>query len=158
MKGNSRTKATLLAVSAAVLLCLFAVPALAKDTLVVANIYDARTLDPIVQNEVATSGMCLHIYDTLLALDQENNLVPMLAEKWEQIDDVTYKFTLRKGVKFHNGEPFSAKDVKYTVERAQTPVGSAIRQYSEVVDKVEIVDDYTVIFRLKAPFTPSSCP
>ncbi|MDD3515913.1 MAG: ABC transporter substrate-binding protein, partial [Synergistaceae bacterium] len=106
MKGNSRTKATLLAVSAAVLLCLFAVPALAKDTLVVANIYDARTLDPIVQNEVATSGMCLHIYDTLLALDQENNLVPMLAEKWEQIDDVTYKFTLRKGVKFHNGEPF----------------------------------------------------
>jgi peptide/nickel transport system substrate-binding protein len=120
----------------------------------VANIYDARTLDPIVQNEVATSGMCLHIYDTLLALDQENNLVPMLAEKWEQIDDVTYKFTLRKGVKFHNGEPFSAKDVKYTVERAQTPVGSAIRQYSEVVDKVEIVDDYTVIFKLKAPFTP----
>ena len=154
MKGNSRTKATLLAVSAAVLLCLFAVPALAKDTLVVANIYDARTLDPIVQNEVATSGMCLHIYDTLLALDQENNLVPMLAEKWEQIDDVTYKFALRKGVKFHNGEPFSAKDVKYTVERAQTPVGSAIRQYSEVVDKVEIVDDYTVIFKLKAPFTP----
>ena len=139
---------------AVLLVGLFALPALAKDTLVVANIYDARTLDPIAQNEVATSGMCLHVYDTLVALDQENNLVPKLAEKWEQIDDTTYKFYLRKDAKFHNGEPFTAKDVKYTVERAQTPAGSAIRQYSEVVDKVEILDDYTVVFKLKFPFTP----
>ncbi|NLK19373.1 MAG: ABC transporter substrate-binding protein, partial [Synergistaceae bacterium] len=131
-----------------------AVPVMAKDTLVVANIYDARTLDSITQNEVATSGMCLHIYDTLIALDQDNNLVPMLAEKWEQVDDLTYKFYLRKGVFFHNGEPFTAADVKYTVERAQTPVGSAIRQYSEVVDKVEVIDDHTVTMTLKSPFTP----
>ena len=151
MKKRTSLMSLLLAV---LLVGLFALPALAKDTLVVANIYDARTLDPIVQNEVATSGMCLHVYDTLVALDPENNLVPKLAEKWEQIDDTTYKFYLRKGVKFHNGEPFTARDVKYTVERAQTPVGSAIRQYSEVVDKVEVLDDYTVLFKLKFPFTP----
>lgn len=154
MKGKFSSKTALLAVLALALVTMFAVPALAKDTLVVANIYDARTLDPIVQNEVATSGMCLHIYDTLIGLDQETNLVPMLAEKWERIDDVTYKFFLRQGVKFHNGEPFTAADVKYTVERAQSPAGSAIRQYSEVVDKVEVVDDYTVIMKLKSPFTP----
>lgn len=154
MKGVFRTKTVMLATAAVLFAVVTAVPALAKDTLVVANIYDARTLDSITQNEVATSGMCLHIYDTLIALDQDNNLVPMLAEKWERVDDLTYKFFLRKGVVFHNGEPFTAADVKYTVERAQTPLGSAIRQYSEVVDKVEVIDDHTVTMTLKSPFTP----
>ncbi len=128
--------------------------AMAKDTLVAANIYDAKTLDPIATNEVATSGMCLHIYDTLLALGNDNELVPMLAESYEIIDAQTFKFNLRQGVKFHNGEPFTAADVKYTVERAKSPLGAAISQYVEDIDSLEIVDDYTVIFHLKRPFTP----
>lgn len=125
-----------------------------KDTLIAANIYDAKTTDPIATNEVATSGMCLHIYDNLLALGPKNELVPMLAEKYETIDAKTFKFYLRKGVKFHNGEPFTAEDVKYTVERAKSPAGGSIKQYVDDIDHVEIVDKYTVVFHLKRPFTP----
>ncbi len=148
------TKLALLAAVFAVFTGMCAGAALAKDSLIVANIYDARTLDPIGQNEVATSGACLNIYDTLLALGPNNELIPQLAEKFEAIDNVTYKFFLRKGVTFHNGEPFTAADVKYTVERAQSPAGSAIKQYCDPIEKVEIIDDFTIVMKLKKPFTP----
>ena len=154
MKGNSRTNAAVLAVSAALLLCLFAVPAVAKDTLTIANIYDARSLDPIIQNEVAASGAICHINETLIDLDAVGNPVPLLAETFEQVDPTTYKFTLRKGVKFHNGDPFTAADVLYTIERAKSPLGSAIKQYPEIIESAEAPDDYTVIIKIKYPFTP----
>ena len=154
MKGNSRTKAAVLAVSALVILGLAAVPALAKDTLTVANIYDARSLDPIIQNEVAASNAICHINETLIDLTDEGIPVPLLAETFEQLDGTTYKFTLRKGVKFRNGDPFTAADVLYTIERAKSPLGSAIKQYPEIIESAEAPDDYTVIIKIKYPFTP----
>ena len=126
----------------------------AKDVLTVANIYDAKTLDPIATNDVASSGVCLHVYDNLLALGPDGVPVPQLAEKYEIIDPTTYKFYLRKGVTFHNGEPFTAADVKYTFERAKSPAGASIRQYVDDIDTIEVVDDSTVVFKLKRPFTP----
>jgi len=126
----------------------------AKDTLVVANIYDAKTLDPVATNDVASSGICLHIYDNLLTLGPDGVPVPQLAEKYDIVDATTYKFYLRQGVTFHNGEPFTAADVKYTFERAKTPLGASIRQYVDDIDTIEVVDDHTVIFKLKRPFTP----
>ena len=125
-----------------------------KDTLVVANIYDAKTLDPQATNDVASSGAMLQIYETLVTVDDDNNVHPQLAEKWEKTDDRTYKFYLRKGIKFHNGEEMKASDVKYTIERAMSPKGAAIQNYSSEVDAVEIVDDYTVIIKTKRPSTP----
>ena len=95
----------------------------AKDSLTVAHLCDAKTLDPIGTNDVVSSGIDLHIYDTLLTLGTQGELVPQLAESYEVIDPTTYKFSLRHGVTFHNGEPFTAKDVKYTFERAKTPWG-----------------------------------
>lgn len=133
---------------------LFAGTAMAKDTLIAANIYDAKTTDPIGANEVATAGICLHIYDNLLVQDSNNKLVPALATKYEQIDAKTFKFHLREGVVFHNGEPFTADDVKYTFERAKSPAGGAIKQFVEDIDRVEVINKYTVIFHLKRPFTP----
>lgn len=125
-----------------------------KDTLVVANIYDAKTLDPHATNDVASSGAMLQIYETLVALDDDNNIVPQLAERWERPDELTYKFYLLKGVKFHNGEELKASDVKYTIERAMSPKGAAIQNYSSEVDTVEVVDDYTVVIKTKQPCTP----
>jgi peptide/nickel transport system substrate-binding protein len=125
-KGDGRmkrfTKLALLAAVFAVFTGMCAGAALAKDSLIVANIYDARTLDPIGQNEVATSGACLNIYDSLLALGPNNELIPQLAEKYEAIDNVTYKFHLGKGVTFHTENLYGA-DVKYTVEKSAVSCG-----------------------------------
>ncbi len=154
MKGKFSSKVAVLAVAAVVLVAMFAVPALAKDTLTVANIYDARSLDPIIQNEVAASNAICHINETLIELTDEGNPVPLLAETFEQLDSTTYKFVLRKGVKFHNGDPFTAADVLYTIERAKSPLGSAIKQYPEIIESAEAPDDHTVIIKIKYPFTP----
>ncbi|MDD2205729.1 MAG: ABC transporter substrate-binding protein [Aminobacterium sp.] len=143
----------------AILVALFCVASVGlaaekKDTLVVANIYDAKTLDPQATNDVASSGAMMQIYETLVALDDDNNVVPQLAEKWEKLDDLTYKFYLLKGVKFHNGEELKASDVKYTIDRAMSPKGAAIQNYSGEVEKVEVLDDYTLIIKTKKPSTP----
>src|SRR5262249_39258470 len=82
---------------------------------------------------------------------------PDLAERWEQPDDTTYVFYLRKGVKWHNKPPLNgrelvAEDVKFTFDRFLTEPGNANRYMLESVDRVEVVDRYTVKFLLKEPF------
>ncbi len=121
----------------------------AKDELVVADQYDATMLDPIRHNDFPSSRACHQIYDNLIFLNDDGTFRPGLAEKWEFLTDKDYKMTLRKGVKFHNGEELKAEDVKFSLERATTELGANIRTYSEDLDSVEIVDDYTVILHLK---------
>src|SRR5712691_13028942 len=82
---------------------------------------------------------------------------PDLAERWEQPDDTTYVFHLRQGVKWHNKPPVNgrelvAEDVKFTFERFLREPGNAARYMLEPVDRVEVVDRYTVKFLLKEPF------
>jgi peptide/nickel transport system substrate-binding protein len=82
---------------------------------------------------------------------------PDLAERWEEPDDTTYIFHLRKGVKWHNKPPVNgrelvAEDVKFTYDRFLTEKGNPERQLLDSVDQVEVVDRYTVKFVLKEPF------
>jgi peptide/nickel transport system substrate-binding protein len=82
---------------------------------------------------------------------------PDLAERWEELDDTTYVFHLRKGVKWHNkpplnGREFVAEDVKFTYDRFMTEKGNANRYMLEPLEQVEVVDRYTVRFLLKEPF------
>jgi peptide/nickel transport system substrate-binding protein len=82
---------------------------------------------------------------------------PHLAERWEQPDDTTYVFHLRQGVKWHNKPPLNgrelvAADVKFTYERFLTEVGNPLRFMLEPIDRIEVVDRYTVKFLLKEPF------
>ncbi|MDR3232032.1 MAG: ABC transporter substrate-binding protein [Synergistaceae bacterium] len=120
-----------------------------KDVLIVADQYDATTMDPIAHNDVPSSRVCFELYDTLIFLDNEGNVSPGLAESWEFLSGTDYKFHLRKGVKFHNGEEMKADDVLYSMMRATTDAGAKIATYSQNVKDVEIVDDYTVIVHLK---------
>jgi len=81
----------------------------------------------------------------------EDNLMPCLAEKWEQSPDgKTYTFYLRKGVKWHDGKPFTAKDAVYSLNKFRDPKRSAFAKNVTTIDKVEQVDDYTVRVHLKA--------
>ena len=82
---------------------------------------------------------------------------PHLAERWESPDDTTYIFHLRKGVKWHNKPPLNgrelvAEDVKFTYDRFLTEKGNADRHLLEAVDRIEVVDRYTVKFVLKEPY------
>src|SRR3989475_4432622 len=82
---------------------------------------------------------------------------PDLAERWEALDDTTYVFYLRQGVKWHNKPPLNgrelvAEDVKFPYDRFLTETGNANHFLLEPVDRVEVVDRYTVQFLLKEPF------
>lgn len=87
--------------------------------------------------------------------DEKMDVVPNLAEKWEWVNDTTFKFYLRKGIKFHNGKELVVDDVKYTIERIKDPAtGSKFASFLESVDSVEKVDNYTGIIHLKYPYAP----
>jgi peptide/nickel transport system substrate-binding protein len=124
--------------------------AAAKDALIVADQYDATTMDPIAHNDLPSGRACSSIYDTLVFLDLETGtIVPGLAESWEFLSGTAYKFNLRKGVKFHNGEEMKAEDVQYSFLRALTPAGAKVTAYAQNIEGVEIIDDYTVVLHLK---------
>jgi peptide/nickel transport system substrate-binding protein len=82
---------------------------------------------------------------------------PDLAERWDELDDTTYVFHLRHGVKWHNKPPVNgrelvAEDVKFTYDRFLTEPGNTNRYLLDSVDRIEVVDRYTVKFRLKEPY------
>lgn len=95
----------------------------------------------------------LLLFDGLTAHDGENEIVPALAKSWE-VDETscTYTFHLEEGVRWHDGEPFTAEDVKFTIEAIMNPEnGSENAPNYEDVEEITVVDDETVIFRLAAP-------
>ena len=146
MKKNAVLLAALIGLAIAVN------PALAaKDRLIIADQYDITTMDPIGHNDVPSSRACFELYDKLIARNLKGEVEPALAESWEFLSPTEYKFNLRKGVKFHNGEELKAEDVAFTIMRATTDKGAKIRSYSQDVKDVKVVDDYTVIIELKSP-------
>ncbi|MBW4082705.1 ABC transporter substrate-binding protein [Paenibacillus sp. S150] len=105
---------------------------------------DIQSFDVHNNNTTVSEAVLVNMYDYLLRNDVDGNKVPVLAESWEQVDDTTWRFKLRSDVKFHNGDPFTAADVKYTLERIATD--SALKQNSlyKQIKAVNIIDDYTV--------------
>lgn len=127
-----------------------------KKDLIVAIQGDAKSIDPHGAGDANSVNALNGIFETLVKYDEKGEIVPSLAESWEQIDDLSYKFNLRKGVKFHNGEEMKASDVVFSFKRALTPVGSKVQYIMNAIDGdgLEIVDDYTLIVRTKKPFSP----
>jgi peptide/nickel transport system substrate-binding protein len=128
----------------------------AKDTVIVGTGYDAKTLDPIGTNDVASSNVMLQIYQNLVKVNEKGEVIPDLAESYKKLDDLTYEFKIRKGVKFHNGEELKASDVKFTLERAASPLGAAVAHVFEALDvsSIKVIDDYTIQMKLKYVFPP----
>ena len=123
-----------------------------KDTLIVAQGADAKTLDPHATNDQPSSRVAAQIYNQLVETDKDMKIVPGLAESWKVIDDTTTQFTLRKGVKFHNGEELKSSDVKFTLE--SMIASPTVAHIVNAIDSVEVVDDYTFNIKTKEPFGP----
>lgn len=127
----------------------FTVSAGAK-TLKVGLDADPVSLDPQVQLSGGMLQLSHWVFDPLVRWTQEMTFEPRLATKWERLDELTMRFTLRQGVKFHSGNTFTAKDVKWSFDRMRTSV-----DFKGLLDPFEgctIVDDYTIDVKTKKPY------
>src|SRR5690348_9342640 len=79
----------------------------------------ALTLDPADHYSISTTSMLRHVFDPLIDVTNDSKFVPALAESWEAVNNTTWRFTLRRGVTFHDGSPFNADSVVYTLKRVR---------------------------------------
>lgn len=123
--------------------------------LVMALLSDAVTLDPHTGNDVPSSNVTYNLYETLVIFDQNNVLQPLLATEWKAVDELTWEFKLRQGVKFHDGSELKAQNVKATFERLLDPAVASQRLFLySMIEAITVVDEYTVRFKTKFPFAP----
>jgi peptide/nickel transport system substrate-binding protein len=124
------------------------------DTLVMIIESSPTNLDPRVGIDGESERIDSLIFDDLLARDENLNVKPALAERWEIPDPLTYIFHLRSGIRFHNGQPLTARDVKWTFDSLLTgKIRSTKSAVFRFVASVEARDDYTVVFHLNEPFS-----
>lgn len=142
---------TMLKVCAACAAFVLAAAAVDARSLKWARTGDALTLDPHAQNEGPTHNLMHQIYEPLLIRDAKGKVLPTLALSWAVTSDPTvWEFKLRQGVKFHNGNTFTADDVVFSLERARQPT-SDMKGLLSSIEKVSKVDDYTVHIKTKGP-------
>ncbi len=123
------------------------------NTLVMIIESSPTNLDPRVGLDAQSERIDDLIFDDLLTRDAHLNVAPGLAERWDIPDPLTYIFHLHHGVKFHDGRPLTARDVKWTFDSLlQGKIRSTKSAVYRFVDHIDAADDYTVVFHLKEPF------
>ena len=141
-----------LTVLLAMAVLLWAGSALAQKTLVVAQDEAPRMMNPHGDDSDAGLQYFANFFDGLLERKGPDGVLsPALAVKWERVDELNWKFWLRQGVKFHNGNPFTAEDVQFTFERLSDPNVSEMVNTGKSIDSVTIHDDYTITIKTKEP-------
>ena len=125
-----------------------------RGVLVIDTTAETQSMDPAFVAQVSGYSVIYSIFDALVERGYDGSIQPMLAESWSFPDPNTVEFRLRQGVTFHNGEPFTASSVKFSVERVLDPaLASPLRGGfpSASFQGIDIVDDYTVRFRFSRP-------
>ncbi len=124
-----------------------------EKTLTIGNTIDNVTFDIHDHGNTQTESIHVNIFEYLVKKDGNDpqKKLPGLATSWKRTDDKTWRFELRKGVKFHNGDPFTAADVKFTLERVAKD--KSLVDYSSYsgIQQVNVIDDYTVDIITKGP-------
>jgi peptide/nickel transport system substrate-binding protein len=133
---------------------MFCMPLAAQaETLTIGYGSEPSSVDPHYHNLTPNNSMSAHIFSRLIEQDEKQRLTPGLATSWKPIDDLTWEFKLRKGVKFHDGSDFNADDVMATVKRApnvpNSPSSFALYLKGKTFEKV---DDYTVRVKSEEPY------
>lgn len=125
-----------------------------KDTLIWAQGADVTSLDPHKGKETPAVEVTSQIFDTLVTINPSTNEIePQIAESWKQVDDVTYVFKIRQGVRFHDGSILSVEDVKFSLERAMN--SAAVSYIVNFIDSVTINGADTITIKTKAPYAPT---
>src|ERR1700741_3936408 len=128
----------------------FAVAPASAQTLRYANQGDLKSLDPYTLRETTTIAHHGHVYEGLTARDKDLKIIPGLAESWETPEPTRWRFHLRKGVKFGNGDDFTADDVLFSADRIRAK-GSDFLTNVPADAKFVKIDDYTVDVKLDSP-------
>jgi peptide/nickel transport system substrate-binding protein len=111
-------------------------------------------MDPMQSTAYVDRQVYMAVYDALVTFDKSLAIKPGLADSWEiSQDGLTYTFHLHPGISFHDGTPFNAQAVVFNTKRYQDP-SSPRRSEIALVDSVEAQGDYTVVYKLKSPFSP----
>ncbi len=111
---------------------------------------DVQTMDPHGLFETMTLGFQRNIYEGLVIRNEAMETVGALAESWENISPKVWRFKIREGVTFHNGNPLTAEDVAFSVERIRSE-GSDLKVVAGLIEKTEVIDDYTIDFHTPNP-------
>lgn len=125
------------------------------NTLVMIIESSPANLDPRIGTDAQSERIGMLLFDTLLHRDGNFNLQPALANRWEIPDPLTYVFHLRRDVRFHNGRRLTSRDVKWTFDSLLSgSIRSARASTYRLVERIDVPDEWTVIFRLKEPSSP----
>ena len=138
---------------AAVMLAALATPAAAQEiTLGLGT--SVTSIDPHFHNLASNIKISLHVFDRLIEQDERLRLQPGLATEWKAIDDTTWEFKLRRGVRFHDGGEFGAEDVVATLKRVAWVPNSpaAVTTYTRAITETIVVDPHTIRFRTATPY------
>lgn len=126
----------------------------AKDSLVVGLTANPTSLNPYATTDSPAYRVGYNIHETLVTRDSDMNIIPALAESWEIVDDTTYIFKIRQGVKFHNGETLTAHDVKFSFDQLDgNPHAESVAGTIDFAN-CKATDDYTFEMKMTTPFGP----
>lgn len=124
-------------------------------TMVIAMPGDPEMLNSSMTTDISSSNISGQVYNTLVRLDNDNNVKPSLARSWEiSPDGLTYTFTLTPGVKWHDGAPFTASDVAWGLWNVNKKYNGPSAGLLAAVDSITARDDLTVVFKLQYPYPP----
>lgn len=121
-----------------------------RDAIIAAVSSDIKSMDPATGVDSPSALLSRHVYNGLVQIDENKQVVGDLAESFEMVDDVTYRFKLKEGVMFHNGEELKASDVKFTLERCK--IMPRAMSNAEAIDHVSIEGDYDLTIHLSRPY------
>lgn len=127
----------------------------AAGTLKIGLSSEPTSMDPHYHQATPNDAMTSHMFETLVGQDARMNLIPRLATAWKPVDDTTWEFTLRDGVKFSNGQPFTAQDVLFTFCRVVNNEQSISSSYPSIVQKfadVQVRDGNTLVIKTRQPY------
>ena len=125
---------------------------LGRTDIIMGDVGDVKTFDPQQAYDIYSYFMLRHLYNRLVNVEKNGDISCELAESYEILDDTTYHFVLRQGVKFHDGSELKAEDVKFTIERAQGIANTASEASN--IKSVTVNSDYDLTIESTKPYPP----